>query len=128
MNDEELVSISEAAERYETEDIELSTDLELVCNISICKHEEEDGSLEGNIVMLSVLVEDEYVTFGYLQPPDPEEGWSPEVLAQLLQINPKKRIWSVERRLTNAEIEEALDDTQQEDEGSEDSYEDEGGR
>jgi len=109
MEEDELVSINEISERYEEDDLELSTDLELTCNISICKMEEDDGSLSGNSVMLSVLVADEYVTFGYLIPPDEEEGWTPEGLAQLLQLNPKKRIWSVERRTTNAEMNEAIE-------------------
>ena len=109
MEEDESVSINEISERYEEDDLELSTDLELTCNVSICKVEEEDGSLSGNSVMLSVLIDDEYVTFGYLVPPDEEEGWTPEGLAQLLQVNTNKRIWSVEKRTTNAEMNEAIE-------------------
>ena len=75
--DEDLVSINEIKERYEREDIEISADYDAKVNLAIYHEENDDGSLGETTVMASFIVDDDYLTFGFLHPPDEAEDWTP---------------------------------------------------
>ena len=114
--DEDLVSINEIKERYEQEDIEISADYDAKVNLAIYHEENDDGSLGETTVMASFIVDDDYLTFGFLHPPDETEGWTPEGLAKLLKIDPNARIWQVEKRIDQEAVAEMFNRATSDDE------------